>query len=524
MQYDVDASKEAQKAECFHNALASTMPLLPRGPVTMMPSSLTRKIGDTRSKDGRFARVVKKMVIHDQLLDFRELCRRSVPTDTRYLVLDLDRTTHLGRNLGELLGWELVACKVYGIAFLESIQNTRPPGRMFLDWHRPLDALRYIGLGARMWAVPGLCYLVWGKLAARMGTLRRWTYLRFGQEPVSIVQRVPQTALMHYLTALPLETSRRLAAMIWERHAADQVIEREDMDWLRTRCPNIRIIISSASPRPVLEVAREKLGVDDILYSSLEEQNGYLSAPPSLLRLSRGGPPRRISPLRDQRVNSSYAKLEHLLERFPDLCDPAVVTVGITDTGYGEDHCWAQYLTRVVDINSNAPFSPVIAADSPLEEIHSAAVLTRGERACRAAGDGAHQDPRRQRMFAGVTRTFTAEQLEPALGPMLDRIEVLGSRYHAQRHRLSASLNGMAEMFRAMDLRLEAAVAAYNDASERERERALRTLEAYLARSKALFRQRVTLARPLSELSFALATLLESSREALWRMETGDAR
>ena len=57
----------------------------------------------------RRTRVAERLVIHGAPVDFRELCRRTVPANTRYLVLDLDRTLHLGRNMGELLGFEVAA-------------------------------------------------------------------------------------------------------------------------------------------------------------------------------------------------------------------------------------------------------------------------------------------------------------------------------------------------------------------------------------------------------------------------------
>ena len=68
--------------------------------------------------------------------------------------------------------------------------------------------------------------------------------------------------------------------------------------------------------------------------------------------------PRRIAPPSTLRINSSYTKIEGLLARYPDLCDPGVITVGMTDTGYGEDHCWAEFFTHVVDVNSDTPFGP----------------------------------------------------------------------------------------------------------------------------------------------------------------------
>src|SRR5689334_1777181 len=112
----------------------------------------------------RQTRLADRLVIHGEPIDFRELCRRAVPTDARYLVLDLDRTTHLARNLGELLGWEVGAYHAYGPDHLAAAEARRKPGRFFVDRRRPLAALRYLAIGARMWAYPGLFYLLFGKI------------------------------------------------------------------------------------------------------------------------------------------------------------------------------------------------------------------------------------------------------------------------------------------------------------------------------------------------------------------------
>ena len=43
---------------------------------------------------------VDRFVDHGAPLSFRELWERVVPDQPDYLLLDLDKTTHLGRNLG----------------------------------------------------------------------------------------------------------------------------------------------------------------------------------------------------------------------------------------------------------------------------------------------------------------------------------------------------------------------------------------------------------------------------------------
>src|SRR5262249_36566580 len=128
-----------------------------------LPQSHRRGVGRNRGHDGRYARVVDRFVVHGTPIPFRTLCERVVPRETRYLVLDLDRTLHLGRNMGELLGFEIGAYLAYGPEGLARIADRRTPGRLALDFREPWGAARYIALGAKMWAIPGLFYFVWAK-------------------------------------------------------------------------------------------------------------------------------------------------------------------------------------------------------------------------------------------------------------------------------------------------------------------------------------------------------------------------
>jgi hypothetical protein len=51
---------------------------------------------------GSRVRVVDSIWIACTPLAFRELCERAIPPEARLVVLSLDRTLHLGRNMGEL--------------------------------------------------------------------------------------------------------------------------------------------------------------------------------------------------------------------------------------------------------------------------------------------------------------------------------------------------------------------------------------------------------------------------------------
>lgn len=340
-------------------------------------------------------RVVDRVVLHEGPLEFATLAERVITERTRYLILDLDRTVHLGRNMGELLGWELGALRAYGADELERMEPRRATGRLIFDVERPLGSLRYLVHGARTWAVPGLYYLLFGKIPARSDRLRAWTFRRFGAEPVRTVQRVPQNALMALLADVPEPTLRQLAERVWDRHVPDEVIRRRDVDALRARFPDLRVIITSASPRVVVEVARDRLGADEI----------ESSAP--------------------GRINSGPAKIEHLEARFPDILDRDVETVGITDTGYGEDHCWSEHFTRVVDVNSDSPFSPIVSARSPVSELHSAHLMTVRERQLRDLGVLDWMDPRRPAPPREERRVIGRAELSDRLHDVYARLEEL---------------------------------------------------------------------------------------------------
>lgn len=362
-----------------------------------------------RTSKRRFE-LVDRVVLHEAPLSFGELADRVIGPSTRFLVLDLDRTVHLARNMGELLGWEVCALRAFGPDELSRMEQARATGRMLFDRSRPLASLRYLAVGARIWAVPGLYYLLFGKLPARNELLRRWTYRKFGSDAVRAVQGVPQRALMQSLSKVPDEILRGLAERIWERHADEQVIARADLDRLRALHPDLRIVLTSASPRPMVEVAAARLGVDHAEWSEPD------------------------------RINSGPAKIDRLAERLPELLDPAAETVGITDTGYGEDHCWAAHFTRVVDVNSDSPFPPIVPAGSPVREIHSAQLTTRREQQQRLFDGDVALVPGRPGIRRDVPRVVARPELAALLGAELDEAEELAADPERHAARLDALL------------------------------------------------------------------------------------
>ncbi len=334
-------------------------------------------------------RVVDRFVDHGAPLPFRELCARVLDEDHDYLILDLDKTTHLGRNLGELLAWELCAHEVYGDSL-----NGRPlrrwfGGRVLLDASQPVKLIRYLAAGAERWALAGAHYLVWGKLASRIPWLRRLAYRRFGAHPTSAVQRRPQSVALSHLESVDESVLRTLARRVWNRQSPDQTISREDLDWVRARAPGIQVILSSASPKAMLDVAIEELGADGATYSTVE------------------------------RINSGSAKIERLREIYPRVFDRGVQVLAMTDTSYGEDHCWAEHFDCVVDINSPTPFSPIVPQASPVQAVHSAALLTREEQRRRSQGEAGYLDARRKRRGSASMLVLDRDALEALLRDLL---------------------------------------------------------------------------------------------------------
>ncbi|MDH3656162.1 MAG: hypothetical protein OEN21_18015 [Myxococcales bacterium] len=343
-------------------------------------------------------RVVDRFVDHGAPLSFRDLCARVLQEEHDYLILDLDKTTHLGRNLGELLAWELCAYEAYGESATGNSARRWFGGRLLLDWSQPAKLVRYLGTGARRWAWAGIYYLVWGKLASRIPALRRLAYSRFGPEPTTAVQRRPQMVALTHLATADEALLHDLARSVWRRHVSDQVIAREDLDWIRSRSPGIEIILSSASPKAMLDVAVEELGADGATYSSVE------------------------------RVNSGRAKIARLRETHPRVFDPDVKVLAITDTSYGEDHCWTEHFACVIDVNSPTPFAPIVTLASRTREVHSAILLTREERHRRNDGDVGYLDARRQDDPPRPRLELDRDALSARLGALLDAINGLSRR------------------------------------------------------------------------------------------------
>lgn len=461
----------------------------------------------------RAYRQVARQIVHSSPLDFRELVAAAIPSTTRFIVLDLDRTLHLARHMGERFGWELGAYRSYGPSYADQLARLRRRGGL---WGR-LAASRHVVEGVRVWAYPGAHYLLWGKLAARHPSTQRLRYQRFGESPYTAIQALPTIALMHELAGMGLGNAARLADRVLERFADKQIFDAADIDWLRRRYPGVRIILSSASPRPTVEAAARRLGIADWESAEIEVHRGRYSAPFQLSPLySRRVLPERITPPRSYRINAGRAKVDRLLERYPELAAPGAEVVGITDTWHGEDHSWADVFTRVVDVNSRAPFSPLVAADSPLQEIHSAHVLTFEERERRANGDTTYVDPRRQKYLADRRGGELAPSLANyAVHAIANEVEHL-----AAHHR--AVVEAGRDLWSRLESRIDDAYAAiegavddYNVAPQPRRRRRLATVNQHVRQHQQLTRQLLHAQRAASAVAQAIDERLAAARAAV---------
>jgi hypothetical protein len=352
-------------------------------------------MGTTSVRSFTTHEVAERFVAHGPPLSFRELCTEVLSPKTRYLVLDLDGTIHLRRNLGELLGWELSAYRGYGLQTMERLEPGRHSARWLLDWGDPGRLFRYVFQAALAWTKPGMSYLVWGKLASRVPQLRKAGFRRFHSDPIRSAQEGVQTTLMGQLESTPDELVPILMERIWQRHRDDQVITAEDIDWIRANFPNTEVVLSSASPQPVVSFVAKRLDIEH----------------------AHGSTPGRI--------NSGEAKIEMLESAFDDFGDPGIEIVGISDTAHGDDHCWTRYFTKVVDINSPAPFPPIAPVGSPLQEVHSATVLSREELA-RRASEPEHLSPRRAHQLPGARRELAGADLRALMESLVQQFNAIG--------------------------------------------------------------------------------------------------
>jgi len=201
--------------------------------------------------------------------------------------------------------------------------------------------------------------------------------------------------------------------------------------------------------------------------------------------------------------------MHRLPDKHPDFLDPNVMTVGITDTSYGEDHAWTDYFKAVVDINSPNPFAPIVSADSPLREIHSAHVLTQAER------EQAPGHRRRQAHASLHEQRFSAPDLSRHLDGVLGSVDRLSERYQAELDRLRHARTDVEQRIAGVLTLIEGDVQEFNASQGDQRKRALQRLRRHLRQGRSLKRRLIKIERPLAGLTWSLTELLEASRAVL---------
>lgn len=451
-------------------------------------------------------RLVDQLTFQRAPMDALTLLTSVVTDSTRYLVLDLDRTIHRGWNIGELLGWDVIAWHHYGDALLQP-DTARVPGRFHIDRRNPAKLARYLLAGANRWASPGLRYFLSVKAGTRHPLSRRWIHWLFGPDPVAFAQALPRVVAMQHLAELPMTKLHELAHKIWDRHEADQVFVKADFDALRTRFPNLKILLSSASPQPVLDVAKERLGVDEVLFTDIEVHQGQMSAPYRVdLRYGMTALPHRIAGPSQMEHNAGTLKMPRLKARFPELADNAVESVGITDTGYGEDHDWANHFTRVVDVNSAHPFSPLVRQESPLKSIWSVRLHTQRERATAALPETS---------LGGAPIQLSKAMLHARLAARLSDLNELQREVSRMQQQVAQQV--VSEESKLVDVRtaLDAAAARYNASPETQRRVVFAELRTLCRDEAKVLTKLAQRRRPLSALVCKMNDARAEARQVL---------
>lgn len=445
-----------------------------------------------QSKHPLGARLVDRIVLHGET-DFRSVCRQVLTPETRYVVFDLDRTIHQGRNVGERLGWEMTALEGYGRAYLAAARERTDGSRFYVKRGDALGFLRYWRAGLSRWALPGLFYFLSVKVAHNYRPSRRLLYALFGRDPVDAVQSVQRLVLLHQMAAIPAADVRELARELWRRLAPYQVILPEDIAWIRSFYPQAKLILSSASPQPVLDAARESLGFDAAFCTEIERVDGYYSAPVEMPFGIGARVPRRLAA--GYWDNASERKVERMRAAFPDLGQ--VETVGFSDASHGEDHTWAEHFHKVVDVNSPTPYAPIVSGRSPLREVHSAVILP-----------GAAKAP-----TAGWS--FDRRGLEELLARETHLADAVTSRYLTLQTSLEERGRELRERLAAIGRDLEQAAAEYNDSVGRARRKALKKIRKTMGARYAVEKLQRKLERPLARAAYERETLLRAARGRL---------
>ncbi len=398
-----------------------------------------------------------------------------IPSETDFIVLDLDRTVHRDVTIGEQLGWEMVADRSGSGGGNERLTP-------IISLRHPLGTSCNLAKAVVRWGPAGLVYAATVRAGERWPNWGRTLTSGLGVGYVDRIQGLMRTILMMNSAGYTKESLRRLAARAWHRWKPNQVVDRDVIVAIRAHCPRLKgVVLSSASTEPTVSYAAEELGVDGYIASTVdayEDSRGeVLSAPVGAPAWSLRRRPRFFSRPGAVVHNSAANKISFLRMQFPEIFDRGAVSIGITDNSYSEDSTWPDHFSQVVALNSRHPFSPYVRTSSPCQKL---SVVD----AAPAADAAAPSQPR-----AGLTaRAYDAAQLAAAMvGFETERLEALMAAKRNARERAAEVFDE--SMRRAMTRLVSAltdTVMRYNEAAAASKPRLGRELHRMHARLRRL--------------------------------------
>jgi hypothetical protein len=319
-------------------------------------------------------RLVDRYVVEDGRLPLAAHVKDLLPADTEYVVLDLDRTVHLGITIGERLGWELTAdpeCRPDG--------DCDEPAALF-SVRAPIRTMQILSRGTHYWGLPALTYACTVRLGNRSPACHRLLALMLEPGYVEQVQSLLRASLMSRASGYTPEQLAAFCERAWRRWRRRLVIDARVVAAIRAACPRLRaVLLSSASTAPTVEHAARMLGVDGFVSSAVDVypdgEHAVYSSPAGVPFGFGRRRPRFVSRPGAVIHNAAANKINFLRVHYPEVFASGAVSVGITDNNYGEDRTWPNHLTHVVALNSRHPFSPFVESDSPCLSIRSADAL-----------------------------------------------------------------------------------------------------------------------------------------------------
>lgn len=430
-------------------------------------------------------RYVERYVVHDSCVSLAERVGAILPRDTEFVILDLDRTVHLGVTIGERLGWEITV-DPDGAGGLDASESPRP----LFSARRPLGTAQSLWRGVRYWGAPGLLYAGTVRLGDRWSAWHRFLMLVLGPGYVDRVQSLLRSVLMSSASGYTRAQLDAFCERAWRRWERRLVVDANVISAIREHCPRLRaILLSSASTEPTVAHAARKLGVDGYVSSGVDVyadgESEIYSAPIGLPRVLGRRRPRFFSRPGAVVHNAALNKVKLLHVHYPEVFAPGVVSVGITDNNYGEDRTWPDHFTHVVALNARHPFSPFVAAASPCASIQMVdalpAALNATEKSLAWHG----------KLRAGA---YDRGTLSAHLGPgPLERIESAVTRLRTARERAAEAVDASCRAgLVAIGGALADAAQRYNEASARQRRAIAREMASLARRAR---RMRARLAR-----------------------------